>query len=245
MNNYYGNNNRWAGSYNGPIMTTRSANAFLQRVFFVMAAGLAITGLTAYGAASYLFSNPELLSTLFGSPLRWVIMLAPLAFVLILSFGINRLSYGAATLVYALYAIVMGISLSSIFFVYTAASITSTFFIAAGTFGAMAFIGATTKMDLTKIGSVLIMALIGLVIASIVNWFMASSTLQYIISYAGVVIFAGLTAYDTQRLLNLGAQMDMDNESAGKAAIMGALSLYLDFINLFLFLLQVLGSKRE
>jgi FtsH-binding integral membrane protein len=245
MNNYYGNNGGWQSQYDGPIITTRGANAFLQRVFFVMAAGLAITGLTAYGMANYLFANPEVMATLFGGPMRWVIMLAPLAFVMVLSFGINRLSYGAATLIFALYATVMGVSLSSIFLVFTASSIASTFFITAGTFGAMAFIGATTKTDLTKMGSILMMALIGIVIASVVNWFMASSTLQYIISYAGVVIFAGLTAYDTQRLLAVGAEMDMGSESAGKAAIMGALSLYLDFINLFMFLLQILGSKRE
>lgn len=245
MNNYY-NSNSWENrSTSGPIINTRSANAFMQRVFTIMTAGLAITGLTAYGFAGYLSQNPEMIATIFGSPLKWLVMFAPFVFVLILSFGIQRLSYMAATLVFGGYALVMGISLSTIFLVYTGSSIATTFFVTGGTFGAMALLGATTKMDLTKLGSYLMMALIGIIIASFVNFFVGSSTMGYVISFAGVIIFSGLTAYDTQKILEISRSMTHDSEAARKASLMGALSLYLDFINLFLFLLRFLGSSRD
>lgn len=241
MNNNFGN----LRSTTGPFIATQSVNAFMQRVFMIMTAGLVITGLSAYTFADYLTSNPAAIAYIFGSPLRWVLFLAPLAFVMVLSFGINRLSYLQATCIFASYAIVTGLSLSTIFLVYTSASIASTFMIAGGTFGAMAFLGMTTKMDLTKLGSYLIMALIGLVIASVVNVFLQSSTFHYITSFLGVVIFTGLTAYDTQKLMAISEAADYDSELSKKASLMGALTLYLDFINLFLYLLQFMGSRKD
>jgi hypothetical protein len=171
-------------------------------------------------------------------------MLAPLAFVLVLSFGINRLSYFTATLIFAAFAVVMGISLSSIFLVYTGTSIALTFFVTAGLFGFMAIYGLTTSKDLTKLGTYLFFGLIGIIIASVVNWFLGSSLLQFLISIGGVIIFTGLTAYDVQRIMVMSLMGDHNSEAAKKASLMGALSLYLDFINLFLFLLQLLGSRE-
>ena len=241
MNNYYGSNWDAEQVRRNPVLLART-NAYLQRVFLIMTAGLAITGLTAYGFAGYLANNTDLLLQLFGGPMRWVIMLAPFAFVLALSFGIHRMSYATATLVFGAYAFVMGISLSSIFFVYTSGSIASTFFVTAGTFGAMAIYGATTKRDLTKLGSYLIMALFGIIIASVVNMFLGLSTLSFIISIIGVVVFCGLTAYDMQQQIAI-SQSEDGSEAIKKASLIGALSLYLNFINLFLLLLRLLGSR--
>lgn len=241
MQNYYGNSWREeSASLSGSERTVSgvSSNAFIRRVFGIMGVGLLITGITAYGVSL----NHELMATLFTTGLGWVVMLCPLAFVLVLSMGINRLSYTTANLVFGLFAIAMGVSLSSIFIVYTGASIASTFFISAGMFGAMAVIGATTKRDLTKLGSILFMALIGLMIASLVNIFLGSSTLSWIMSLAGVVIFAGFTAYDMQKLVDM-AQAEDGSEWARKSSVIGALTLYLDFINLFLSLLRLFGSR--
>ena len=190
-----------------------------------------ITGLTSIGQA------------LFASPLMWVVMLAPLGIVLYMSFGIRKMSAARAQTTFWIFAALMGASLASIFLVYTGESITRVFFITAGTFGAMSIYGYTTKRDLTKFGSFLIMGLIGIIIASIVNIFMKSSMMYFVISVLGVLIFVGLTAYDTQKIKNMYLASD-DNEVSGKKAVMGALTLYLDFINLFIMLLRLFGQRR-
>tara|TARA_Y100001970_G_scaffold222261_1_gene273281 strand:+ start:3153 stop:3917 length:765 start_codon:yes stop_codon:yes gene_type:complete len=190
-----------------------------------------ITGLTGIGQA------------LFASPLMWIVMLAPLGIVFYMSFGIRKMSATKAQTTFWIFAALMGASLASIFLVYTGASITRVFFITAGTFGAMSIYGYTTKRDLTKFGSFLMMGLIGIIIASIVNIFMKSSMMYFVISIIGVLIFVGLTAYDTQKIKNMYLASD-DSEILGKKAVMGALTLYLDFINLFIMLLRLFGQRR-
>jgi FtsH-binding integral membrane protein len=232
--------------------------AFMVRVYNYMFIGLVITGLTALGTFSLAFTTDpahavaslgngilvtQLGATLFGSPLRWVVMLAPLGMVLVLSFGINRLSAATAQLLFWVYSALMGISLSTIFVLYTGASVTQVFFVTAATFGAMSLYGYTTKRDLTGWGSFLFMGLIGIIIASVVGFFVQSSALQFVISVAGVLIFTGLTAYDTQKIKEIYYVGD-DGTVTGRKAIMGALNLYLDFINLFLMLLRLMGNRR-
>ena len=180
---------------------------------------------------------------LFASPLMWVVMLAPLGIVIYMSFGIRKMSAAKAQTTFWIFAALMGASLASIFLVYTGASITRVFFITAGTFGAMSIYGYTTKRDLTKLGSFLMMGLIGIIIASIVNIFMKSSMMYFVISVLGVLIFVGLTAYDTQKIKNMYVVSD-SGELLGKKAVMGALTLYLDFINLFIMLLRLFGQRR-
>ncbi|NTT86107.1 Bax inhibitor-1/YccA family protein [Tabrizicola fusiformis] len=211
--------------------------------------GLAVTtdaaqGVAQIGAGEYLTSFGQ---TLYASPLKWVVMFLPLVLVFAFSAAINRLSVGAAQLFFYVYALAMGVSLSSIFLVFTGTSIAQTFLITAIAFAGLSLYGYTTKRDLSGFGTFLVMGLIGLIVASIVNIFLASSALAFAISAIGVLIFAGLTAYDTQNIKNTYVQnAAMGNQEwLGKAAIMGALSLYLDFINLFMFLLQFLGSNRE
>ena len=182
--------------------------------------------------------------TLFVSPLRWVVMLAPLAAVFFLSFRIQNLSVGAAQAIFWAYAGMVGVSLATIFLVYTHESIVRVFFITAASFGALSLWGYTTKRDLTGMGSFLMMGLFGIIIASVVNIFLGSSMLQFIVSVAGVVVFAGLTAYDTQRIKEMYYAGD-DGTVTGKKAIMGALMLYLDFINLFMMLLQLFGNRNS
>jgi FtsH-binding integral membrane protein len=213
--------------------------AHMQRVYGYMAGGLALTGIVAYAAAASGFYE-----TIAGTPLIWVVMLAPLGFVLALSFGIQRMSAGTAMLLFWLYAAVMGLSLGGIFLVFTGASIARVFFITAATYGAMSLYGYTTRSDLSGFGSFLLMGLIGIVIASIVNIFVASSALQFAISVIGVIVFVGLTAYDTQRVKEMYLESDA-LEIADKKAVLGALALYLDFINLFMLLLQLFGQRRE
>jgi FtsH-binding integral membrane protein len=205
-----------------------------------MASAVALTGIVAYAAAS---SQP-LMQLLFATPLKWVVMLAPLAFVLVLSFGIHRLSLFASQAVFWVFAGVMGLSLSTIFIVFTGQSIARVFFITAASFGALSLYGYTTKRDLSGMASFLIMGLFGIVIAGLVNMFLKSSGLQFAISVIGVLVFAGLTAYDTQRIKSEYLESDPE-ETAGKKAIMGALALYLDFINLMMMLLQLLGQRRD
>ena len=190
-----------------------------------------ITGLTGIGQA------------LFASPLMWVVMLAPLGIVLYMSFGIRKMSAAKAQTTFWVFAALMGASLASIFLVYTGQSITRVFFITSGTFGAMSIYGYTTKRDLTKLGSFLMMGLIGIIIASIVNIFLKSSMMYFVISIIGVLIFVGLTAYDTQKIKNMYVASD-SGELIGKKAVMGALTLYLDFINLFIMLLRLFGQRR-
>lgn len=238
---------------NAPAMTAgKAANAFISRVFTVMSLGLAITGLASWlFATQYLgFDSAtgivtEAAAAFYSSIWSTVLMFAPLVFVLVLSFGIQKLSYPVATVVFITFASVMGLSLSSIFFVYGLGSIFQVFLMTSVTFGLMAFLGATTSIDLTKFGSILFFALIGLIVVSVVNYFLGSTMMEYIISGAGVLIFAGLTAYDTQRLLRIGAMVQMGSENANKMALMGALSLYLNFINMFLFLLRLFGGGRD
>ena len=213
--------------------------AYMISVYNYMAGALAVTGLVAY----FTSTSPVLLQAIFGSPLQWVVLLAPLAVVLFFSFRINSMSLPTTQGVFWLYAGLMGLSMASIFIKYTDESIARTFFVTAGTFGAMSLYGYTTRRDLTAMGSFLMMGLIGLIIASLVNIFMASSALQFAISLLGIVIFIGLTAYDTQRIKEVYFEGD-GHEVAGKKAVMGALTLYLDFINLFIMLLRFMGDRR-
>ena len=213
----------------------------VQRTFVWMALGLAITGLTAIFAADstftyYLFSG--------SSFLFYGLLIAELALVWFLSSQIMKLSVPVATASFALYSVLNGLTLSLIFYIYTEASIASTFFVTAGTFGAMALFGYVTKRDLSRWGSLLYMALIGLIIASVVNWFLASTTLMWITTYAGVLIFVGLTAYDTQKIKQMLWEAAGDEELSKRVSLIGALGLYLDFINLFLYLLRIFGRRR-
>lgn len=220
------------------------AKNFVSNVMTYMASALAISGVMAY----WFGTNDALLSLLYNSTggmsiLGWVAMLAPLGMVLVMGFGYQRMSSPLMLTVFIGFSLLMGISLSSIFAVYTTASISTTFFITAGTFGVMAVLGYTTSTDLSKMGSILMMALVGLIIAMVVNWFLNSATMDYIISGIGVLVFTGLTAYDMQKIKQIGMQTDAKSEEGNKMAIMGALSLYLDFVNLFLFLLRFLGNR--
>ncbi|MEZ2129860.1 MULTISPECIES: Bax inhibitor-1 family protein [unclassified Sinorhizobium] len=219
---------------------------YMLKVYNLMALGLAITGVAAYLAFTFAVSDGQLTAfgqAIYTSPLRWVVILAPLAFVFFLSFRINSMSVSAAQTTFWVYAALVGLSLSTIFLVYTQTSIVQTFFVTAASFGALSLYGYTTKRDLSAMGSFLIMGLFGLIIASLVNIFLASSAVHFAISVIGVLIFAGLTAYDTQRIKEMYYEGD-DVAVAGRKAIMGALTLYLDFINLFMFLLQFLGNRR-
>jgi len=224
--------------------------AYMIRVYNYMTAGVALTGLVAwftFSAAVTQTSGGLVLTsfgqTIFHGPLMWLFILAPLGLVMLLSFGINRLSASTALTLFFVYAGVLGISLASIFLVYTGASITRVFFISAATFGAMSLYGYTTKRDLTADGSFMFMGLIGIIIASLVNIFLQSSALYWAISVIGVLIFVGLTAYDTQNIKEMYSPMD-DGTVAGRKAVMGALRLYLDFINLFLMMLRLFGDRR-
>jgi hypothetical protein len=214
--------------------------SYMLAIYNYMGLGLAITGLTAFVVAT----SPPLMAVIFGTPLKWVVMLAPLAFVFFLSARVSRMSVSAAQLTFWAFAIVMGLSMASIFLVFTGTSIARVFFITAATFGAVSLYGYTTKRDLSQFGSFLIMGLIGIVIASLVNLFLGSSALQFAISVIGVLVFTGLTAWETQRLKEEYVE-SATGELVAKQAIMGALSLYLNFINLFMMLLQLFGQNRE
>jgi len=206
-------------------------------VYNYMASGVLLTGIVAL-----LFANSGLAAQVLSTPLRWVIMLAPLAFVMVLSFGINRLSTGAAQLLFWAFATVMGLSMSSIFLVYTGTSIAQTFFATAAAFAGLSLYGYTTKRDLSGFGTFLVMGVIGLIVAMVINIFLQSSVMSLVISAVGVLIFAGLTAYDTQRIKSMYAYV-AGTDMMGKTVIMGALSLYLDFVNMFTFLLSFMGSR--
>jgi hypothetical protein len=224
--------------------------SYMIRVYNYMTAGVGLTGLVAWftfqAAVTDAGGSLQLTSfgqTIFQGPLMWILVLAPLGLVMLLSFGINRLSAGTALTLFFVYAGLLGLSLASIFLVYTGASITRVFFISAATFGAMSLYGYTTQRDLTGIGSFMFMGLIGIIIASLVNMFLKSSGLDWAISVIGVLVFVGLTAYDTQRIKEMYNVND-DGTVSGRKAVMGALSLYLDFINLFLMLLRIFGDRR-
>jgi FtsH-binding integral membrane protein len=217
------------------LKTQELSKNFVSNVFSMMFVALGITAVTAYW-----FANSGLVYELTGIT-HWIVMLAPLGLVLLMGTRFTKLSAGVLMSIFILFSVLMGMSLSYIFLAYDIGTISSTFFITAGTFGTMAVLGYTTSTDLTKFGSLLYMALIGIIIASVVNWFMGSEQLDYIISIAGVLIFTGLTAYDVQKIKRIGASTEIEGETKQKLVIMGALTLYLDFINLFLFILRIFG----
>ncbi|MDG2001818.1 MAG: Bax inhibitor-1/YccA family protein [Novosphingobium sp.] len=207
-------------------------------IYNYMASGVLLSGIVAL-----LMARSGMAAAMMGSPLQWLVMLSPLAIVMAMSFGANRFGTGALQLMYWAFAILMGMSLSTIFLVYTGASIATTFFATAAAFAGLSLVGYTTKKDLSGMGSFLIMGLIGILVAMVINIFVQSSVMQLVISILGVLIFAGLTAYDTQRLKMQYHEL-AGTKFAGKAVILGALSLYLDFINMFQFLLYFMGSRE-
>lgn len=257
FNNYQ---NRVAqGRAQSGAMIDEGLRSYMVKVYNLMALALVITGAAAFGFASLAVTsdpaaavatlpNGKMLTDLgyaiYASPLRWVVMLAPLALVFFLSFRVHKMSVSAAQATFWVYAALVGLSISSIFLRYTEASIVQTFFITAASFGALSLYGYTTKKDLSAMGSFLIMGLFGLIIASVVNIFLQSSAVGFAVSAIGVLIFAGLTAYDTQKIKEMYFEGD-DVLVAGRKAIMGALTLYLDFLNLFMFLLQFLGNRNN
>lgn len=228
-----------------PLVMKRT---FIASVFSWMSVALAITAVTAYvfgtdaNYSRYLITATDIPSP---TGLGYFVMFAPLGFVLLMSFGFQRLSQMALTILYLIYSVIMGMSLSFIFLVYAHSAIYITFAISAGLFGVMALAGYITNTDLTKLGSILYMALIGIIIAFLVNFFVKSSEFDYIISFVGVLVFTGLTAYDVQKLKRIGTGVEYGSEAAAKLSIMGALNLYLDFINLFILLLRVFGGNRR
>jgi FtsH-binding integral membrane protein len=236
----YGSQPRWTvRSADTQIGIDVGLREYMLRIYNYMASALALTGIVAY-----VFANSGMYMSIARTPAIWLVMLAPLGLVMVLSFGINRLSAAAAQAIFWLYAALMGISLASVFLVFTGASVARVFFITAGTFAAMSLYGYTTKRDLSQLGSFLFMGLIGIVIASLVNIFIGSTALQFAISVIGVLVFTGLTAYDTQSIKETYYEGD-GYEMAGKKAVMGALRLYLDFVNLFMMLIQLLGVRRD
>jgi FtsH-binding integral membrane protein len=223
-----------------------ASRKFIANVFTWMFVALGISAICAY-----IFANDPALYAVLRDPetgrstgLGTITMFAPLAFILVISFGFNRLSYAVLALLFVAYSVVMGISLSYILFIYTAGSVLSVFITSSLLFGVMAVAGYTTHQDLTKFGGIMIMLLFGIIIASLVNMFMHSSGLNMIISYVGVAVFVGLTAYDVQKLKNIGSGLEYGDASAKKMALMGGLTLYLDFVNLFIMLLRVFGRRR-
>jgi len=231
-------------TYQARVQTTAAEidvglREYMLRVYNYMVGGLAVTGLVAY----FVSSSPALLQTIYGTPLQWVVILAPLGFVLFFSVRLHKMSPATAQGVFWAFAAVMGLSLAYIFVAYTGTSIARVFFITAGTFAAMSLYGYTTKRDLAGFGSFLIMGLIGIIIAMLVNLFLESSALHFAISVIGVLVFTGLTAYDTQRIKEMYVEAD-GAAVMTKKAIMGALSLYLDFINLFIMLLHLFGNRE-
>jgi uncharacterized protein len=232
-----------------PRWTVRSAPAevaidvglrqYMLRIYNYMASGLALTGIVAYVAAYSGFY-----ASIARSPVMWLVILAPLGLVMVLSFGVQRMRASTAQALFWVYAALMGLSLGLIFLIYTETSIARVFFITGGTFAAMSLYGYTTERDLSGLGSFLFMGLIGIIIASLVNIFIHSSALQFAVSVIGVIVFTGLTAYDTQSIKEMYYEADGE-EIASKKAVMGALRLYLDFINLFMMLMQLLGTRRD
>jgi uncharacterized protein len=212
--------------------------SYMLSVYNTMASGVLLTGIVAL-----LFAESGMAAQVLNTPLRWLIMLAPLGFVMVLSFGINRLSTTAAQGIYWAFTVVMGLSLSSIFLVYTQTSIATTFFATAAAFAGLSLYGYTTKRDLSALGTFLIMGVVGLLVAMVINIFLQSSALAMAISFIGVLLFAGLTAYDTQKIKSMYFYV-AGTDMVGKSVIMGALTLYLDFINMFTFLLSFMGDRR-
>jgi FtsH-binding integral membrane protein len=219
--------------------TENDLRTYLLQVYNYMAGGLTLTGLVAYfGAASGFYASVA------GTPWFWLVLLAPLALVFLLSFRIERMSLGAAQLAFWAYAALVGLSLSGIFLVYTGESIARVFFVSGGAFAATSFYGYMTRTDLSRFGSFLFMGLIGIVLAMLVNMFLKSSALQLTVSVIGVFVFVGLTAYDTQRIKRIYIEGE-EAVAASKKSILGALALYLDFLNLFLMLMRLMGNRRQ
>ena len=247
---------RRAGAGARTAQIDEGLRAHMSRVYGLMSFGMAVTGLIAYfigadlnayrngGATTFL--SPSMIETMYGGPVRWVIMLAPLAIVFMFGAAINKLSENAARGIFILFAGLMGLSLASIFAIYTGVSIAQTFFVTAIAFLSLSLWGYTTKKDISGWGSFLIMGVIGLIVAMVVNWFLQSEAIMFAISALGVLIFAGLTAYDTQNIKNTYIAMASNGQSEwlGKAAIMGALSLYINFLNMFQFLLMFMGNQE-
>ena len=237
----YNEYDRWDAATTSYAGAPAYAKLF-RSVYIWMTLALAATGLTAMFVAEYLTKHPDM----FSGGLFIGLAIAEVALVFILSARVNKMSFATAGIMFAAYSVLNGATMSVLFLAYTMESIASTFFITAGTFGAMALIGSVTKTDLTKFSSLMGMALIGLIIASVVNLFWANSTLYWIITYVGVLLFVGLTAYDAQNIKNMLQQYGTEeNDATQKVALMGSLSLYLDFINLFIYLLRILGTRRD
>ena len=242
------NNDYELKEYVGETVSERQWDAsaafpvLMRKVYVWMTLALVITGFTAYGVAN----SPGILQAIYSNQiLFWGLIIAEFALVIGVSAAINRLSLSVATLMFVAYSVINGALLSYIFIAYTQSSIATVFFITAGTFGAMAFIGYTTKTDLSSFGKYILMALIGVIIATVVNaFFVKSSTMDLILSYAGVLIFVGLTVYDSQKIKRMLEQAPDAGETAQKYALLGALSLYLDFINLFIYLLRIFGRRN-
>ena len=241
-------NNRGFFTAQQEVNTSAIAKTFMSQVFLWMALAMVVTAITAYLFAT----SAELIGSLIDFKTGkmtgpgWIVMLAPIGFVLLMSLGFQRLSPAIMTFLFIAFSILMGMSLSFVLLIYTAASVYKTFAVASAMFGVMAILGYTTKTDLTRFGSIMMMGLIGIIIAMVINIFMQSSAMDYIISLIGVLVFTGLTAYDVQKLKRIGAGMgvNMADANSRKLSIMGALTLYLDFINLFLFLLRFLGDRK-
>lgn len=213
--------------------------SYMLKVYNYMALGLGLTGAVAF----FVISNPSIFATVVGTPLFWVFLLAPLGIAMVLGASINRISFSTAQILFWVYAGCMGVSIASIVAMFTLESLARVFFITASTFGAMSLYGYTTKRDLSQMGSFLFMGLVGIVIASLVNLFFKSTGLHFILSIVTVLVFTGLTAYDTQTIRSMYAER-ADSESQGKMAVLGALRLYLDFINIFISLLHLLGERK-
>ncbi len=222
-----------------PVDVDAGLRRYMIRIYNYMTAALVVSGLVAFFVAT----TPALTEAVFNTPLKWVVMLGPLAMVLLISFKLQSMSLSTLQAMFWGFSVLMGASLASIFLMYQGESIARVFFVTAGTFATMSIYGYTTQKDLTKLGSLCIMGLIGIILASIVNIFVGSSAMQFAISVIGVLVFVGLIAYDTQKFKNIYLESD-SHETMGKKVIMGALNLYLDFINLFIMLLRLFGERR-
>lgn len=234
--------NEAEGRYTRQYAPSVSFPVLMRKVYTWMALAMIITGITAYGVAT----SPAIIEAIFTNRmLFWGLIIAEFGLVFGISGMINKLGLATATLMFIAYSVINGALLSTIFLLYTMQSIGTVFFITAGTFGIMALIGYTTKTDLTSLGKMLFMALIGIIIATVVNIFVGSTGLQMVISYIGVIIFVGLTAYDSQKIKHMLMTQNSADEGAQKLALLGALTLYLDFINLFIYLLRIFGSRRD
>lgn len=228
-------------SYGNSINVATAFPALMRKVYVWMTLALVVTALSAY----YVATTPAALYAIFSSKFMFFgLLIAEIVVVMAMTALINRMSFMVAALMMAAYSVLNGVTMSFIFVVYEMASIATTFFVTAGTFAAMAIVGYTTKKDLTKMGGILLMALIGLIIASVVNWFLQSETMSYVVSGIGVLVFTGLTAFDSQKIKEMLVQCDTVNDGTQKLALLGSLTLYLDFVNLFLYLLRFMGNRK-